>query len=123
MKTKRENVKVLPMAPKNTTDTTARYLEPCEVWGLEKSRLLSDLRTTELEVVALRKQSLADKRIIFDLSARQTETAVAKEETAILQKQADEKKVRLELLDAIKKRLGIKSETFGYNPDTLEVIE
>jgi hypothetical protein len=107
------------------TKEEPKTLTEAEVERLEKHRLLCEFRDKELELIDSKVEAIGLQTTIHKLSLRNLELTknelLSKKRETSEKSQAD-KISRVKTLDKIKSRLGIEGN-FGYNPDTLEVIQ
>lgn len=110
-------LKSAPPAPK--------LLTALEVAQMDYYNLLKELRAQERENVTARQECVANKKSMAQLSIRLFENEAEKltgELKAIEKRSLQDREKQEALLTDIRGRLGIDGR-FGFNPDTLEVIQ
>lgn len=106
-------------------EITTKTLTELEVERLEKHRLLDEFRAKEIEALDLRLSQLQEKRTILELSIRNLEIErrnLLDAKTTVLKQREKDRLERVTHLEQIKARLNVKGN-FGYNPDTLEIVQ
>lgn len=102
-----------------------KKLTPIEAEKMERARLVFELRDKESALVAEKRRGLDSKQQILQLmiSNLTIERRELNDELEKVQvKKTSEKKAHDEFLATVRKRLKL-TDKFGYNPDTLEVME
>lgn len=102
-----------------------KKLSSLEAERLEYSRVLKELRQKETAFLAQAMERLSDRQKILELQIKNLDIErflISKDREAVKAKTAQERKDHDALLEQIRKRLKLKG-TFGYNPDTLEIIQ
>ena len=102
-----------------------KKLTPLEAEKMEKARLLLELREKELLLVNSEHKALDHRQQILQLmiSNLTIERHAANDKKAeVLASKERDKKVHDEFLASVRKRLKLVGK-FGYNPDTLEIVE
>ncbi len=102
-----------------------KELLPIEFERMEKERLTRELRDKERDYVRLKIAGLQDKKKILELMGRcyATDEKLAHDDLAAIEAKCAAEKTKHEaFVSTIRERLGLEGR-FGYNPDTLEVIQ
>jgi hypothetical protein len=105
---------------------TVKKLTELEVSNLEKSHVISDLRKAEDEIIKLRKCRIEDRKTILQMSIERISFEsknILDDEKELNKRKEIDNKARETILAEIKKRLNLKNSNFGYNPDTMEVVQ
>lgn len=103
----------------------SKKLSALEFERMERARLLKELRSKEGESLKLQSELINAQKRILELQISNLELKrrdVIEHQAKVNQKIADDKKQYEDVLTGIKKRLKLKGK-FGYNPDSLEVVE
>lgn len=102
-----------------------KLLTALEVAQMDHYSLLKEYRRKERECVSARQATVEDKKAIAQLSIRCFESdaeKLAEEMKAVEKRSLQDKEKQEALLSGIRERLGLTGR-FGFNPDTLEVIQ
>lgn len=102
-----------------------KKLTSLEYERMESTRLKRELRSKELLLLSQKAERINDKQHILELMIKTLELErrqVLDDKQTVQANLAKEKQENEELLNGIKKRLKISGK-FGYNPDTLEIVE
>ena len=101
-------------------------LTELEAERMERFRLLKDMRAQEDVILTQRARILELQKQNFDLligSLKNQDAEVSRDKAGVRAKAAKDKEGQAALMDSIRERLGmIPGQSFGYNPDNLEVI-
>ena len=102
-----------------------KTLLPDEALRMERARILLDLREKELALVAERRKGCdyrqqACQLMITNLTIDRRDLNDEHEKT--LAKKLSDQKTHEEFLATVRERLGLLG-AFGFNPDTLEIVE
>lgn len=103
----------------------SKQLTELEYERLEKSRLLQEFRAKEMEILKLQERHLSDRKTVLEMSIRNLSLErleIERERQKVGASLEAEKEGHREILAGIRSRLDLKGE-FGYNPDTLEIVQ
>jgi len=107
------------------TGASEKRLTQLEYERLEKLRLLQEFRGKENQILALRERSIADRKAVLEMSIKNLgleRLEIERECQKVTAALANDKQEHTTLLEDIRSRLGIEGK-FGYNPDTLEIVQ
>lgn len=102
-----------------------KVLTQTEFERLERYRIESDLRKKEFEYLEAKNQHIIDRDLIINLMHKNLEVdrmKLEKERETLAIATQRTKQDREKTLKAVKDRLSL-TDRFGYDPDTLEIVE
>ena len=98
---------------------------PEEALRMERARILLELREKELALVAEKRRGCDSRQQVFQLMLTNLtidRRELNDEHEKTLARKLSDQKVHEEFLATVRERLGLLG-AFGFNPDTLEIVE